>query len=59
MRCIAFPKGTPESVKTTFQVGQYKSTNTDAAAGTKAQILTQPALAGYARKEPAARRAAA
>ncbi len=28
------------------QVGCYKSTNTDAAAGTKAQILTQPALPG-------------
>ena len=28
------------------QVGWYKSTNTDAAAGTKAQILTQPALPG-------------
>ena len=24
------------------QVGSYKSTNTDAAAGTKVQILTQP-----------------
>ena len=29
-----------------YQVGQYKNTNTDAAAGTKAQILTQPALPG-------------
>jgi len=28
------------------QVGQYKSTNPDAAAGTKARILTQPALPG-------------
>jgi hypothetical protein len=28
------------------QVGWYKSTNTDEAAGTKAQILTQPALPG-------------
>ena len=27
-----------------FQVGRYKSTNTDASAGTKARILTQPAL---------------
>jgi len=27
-----------------FQVGQYNSTNTDAAAATKARILTQPAL---------------
>ena len=30
------------------QVGWYKRTNTDAACGTKAQILTQPALAGGA-----------
>jgi len=30
----------------TRQVGQYKSTNTDAATGTKAQILTQRALSG-------------
>ncbi len=28
------------------QVGLYKSTNTDAAAGTKEQILTQAALTG-------------
>jgi hypothetical protein len=30
-----------------YQVGQYKSTNTDAGAGTKAQILTQSALPGF------------
>jgi hypothetical protein len=28
------------------QVGQYKSTNSDAAAGTKAHILTHPGLPG-------------
>jgi hypothetical protein len=36
------------SLLTSYQVGQYKSANTDAAAGTKAQILTQPAVAGRA-----------
>ena len=34
--------GTPASTK----VQQYKSTNTGAVAGTKAQILTLPALSG-------------
>jgi hypothetical protein len=29
-----------------LQVGWYNSTHTDAAAGTQAQILTQPALPG-------------
>ncbi len=35
------------------QVGWYKSTKTDAAAGTKAQTLTQPALAGRGRRDSA------
>ena len=35
------------------QVGWYKSTKTDAAAGTKAQTLTQPALTGRGRRDSA------
>ena len=38
-----------------LQVDYYKSTNTDAAAGSKAQILMQPALPGTRKDEPAAR----
>ena len=33
------------------QVGQYKSTNSDAAAGTKAQVLKQPALQAAIERE--------
>ena len=38
--------GAAQLDKDQIQVGHYKSTNTDAAAGTNAQILTQPAVAG-------------
>jgi len=38
-----FGKSDPYCV---IQVRYYKSTNTDAAAGTKAQMLTQPVLPG-------------
>ena len=35
------------------QVGWYKSTKTDAAAGTKAETLTQPDLTGRGRRDSA------
>ena len=38
--------GAAQLDKDQIQVAQYKSTNTDAAAGTDAQILTQPAVPG-------------